>query len=83
MPAATRRFPAPWTIDEMPACFVVRDREGQAMAYVYYEEEAGRRMAMRRLTRDEAFLLAVNYRVTARFSQPGGQNCIGVARSED
>ncbi len=26
----------------MPACFVVRDREGQALAYVYFEEETDR-----------------------------------------
>jgi len=34
MPA--RRFPPPWSIEELnDACFVVRDRDGQQLAYVY------------------------------------------------
>jgi hypothetical protein len=37
MPA--RRFPPPWTTEETDACFIVRDRSGQALAYVYFEEE--------------------------------------------
>jgi hypothetical protein len=32
----------------------------QALAYVYYETEAGRRSSAELLTRDEAFLIAVN-----------------------
>jgi hypothetical protein len=36
------RFPPPWTIEELnDACFVVRDHDGQQLAYVYYEEEPG------------------------------------------
>jgi hypothetical protein len=40
-----RRFPPPWLIDELEACFVVRDDSGQALAYVYFEDEPGRRFA--------------------------------------
>jgi hypothetical protein len=29
-----RRFPPPWIVDEQDACFVLRDRGGQAWAYV-------------------------------------------------
>jgi hypothetical protein len=29
-----RRFPPPWAV-EQPACFVVRDHNGQQLAYVY------------------------------------------------
>jgi hypothetical protein len=37
-------LPPPWTIDEHnEACFIIRDHNGQALAYVYYEEEPGRR----------------------------------------
>jgi hypothetical protein len=32
----------------------VKDRTGHALAYVYYEEEPGRRAAARLMTRDEA-----------------------------
>ena len=35
----TRRFPPPWTIEEMDACFVVRDSNGQQLAYVYFEDK--------------------------------------------
>jgi hypothetical protein len=46
-PAAHRaRFPPPLTIDEAnDACFIVRDNTGQALAYIYFEEEPGRRSA--------------------------------------
>ena len=30
-----RRFPPPWTVEERPACFVVRDGNGQALSYVF------------------------------------------------
>jgi hypothetical protein len=35
----TRRFPPPWSIDELEACFVVTDSAGQKLSYIYYEEE--------------------------------------------
>jgi hypothetical protein len=42
MPA--RRFPPPWTVEEYnDACFIVRDHNGQQLAYVYFEDEPGRR----------------------------------------
>jgi len=56
-----RRFPPPWSIDESDACFIVKDHGGQKLAYFYFESEAGRRSAAKLLTRDEAFLLAVNF----------------------
>jgi len=43
MPNTSRRFPSPWSIDELEACFVVIDSAGQKLAYVYFEEEPGRR----------------------------------------
>ena len=43
----------PWLVDEQEACFIVRDANGQALAYVYFEEEPGRRAATRLMTRDE------------------------------
>jgi hypothetical protein len=55
-----RRFSKPWKAEETDACFIIRDRNGQALAYVYYEEEPGRRSAANLLTRDEARRIAVN-----------------------
>jgi hypothetical protein len=38
----SRRFPAPWSAELTPICFIVRDADGQQIAYVYYESEPGR-----------------------------------------
>ena len=32
----TRRFPPPWVIEDHNACFIVKDANGFAVAYVYY-----------------------------------------------
>ena len=53
-----RRFPPPWSIEESAACFIVRDGNRQALAYVYYENEPGRRSTAKLLTRDEARRIA-------------------------
>ena len=42
------------------AAFVVTDGDGQKLAYVYYEEESGRRSAAKLLTKDEARRIAAN-----------------------
>jgi hypothetical protein len=58
---ATRRFPPPWSVEELDACFVVKDHAGQKLAYVYFEEEAGRRSSAKLLTKDEARRIAANF----------------------
>jgi hypothetical protein len=55
-----RRFPPPWTAEETEACFIVKDRHGQALACVYFEDEPGRRTAAGLLTREEARRIAAN-----------------------
>jgi hypothetical protein len=55
-----RRFPPPWSVEETDACFIVRDANRQALAYVYLEDEPRRRAAAKLLTRDEARPIAVN-----------------------
>jgi hypothetical protein len=57
-PLAAFRRPGPLT--KTDACFIVRDANGQALAYVYYEPEPGRRTAANLLTRDEARRVAAN-----------------------
>jgi hypothetical protein len=69
--SAPRRFPPPWTAEETEACFIVRDLNGQALAYVYFEEDPGRRTAADLLTRDEARRIAANIAKIPKFRQGG------------
>jgi hypothetical protein len=47
-----RRFPPPWSIEEHnDACFIVKDRRGQALACVYFENEPGLQRNMKLFTR--------------------------------
>jgi hypothetical protein len=43
-------FPPPWSVEEQDAFFVVRDHNGQQLAYVCFEDEPGRRSAAKLLT---------------------------------
>ena len=54
------RFPPPWSIEELPGCIIVWDRDGQALTYVYFEDEPRRRALAHLLTRDEARQIAAN-----------------------
>ena len=50
-----RRFPPPWSVDDPDPqlerqCFIIRDHKGQALAYVYCEDEPRRRSAAHLLT---------------------------------
>ena len=51
--------PLLWDIDDNGACFIVRDHNGQALAYVYFEEP-GKRAAANLPARDEARRIALN-----------------------
>jgi hypothetical protein len=55
-----RRFTPPWTVEDIGACFVVKDSNGQKLAAVHWEEEPARRSTAKLLTRDEARRIAAN-----------------------
>jgi hypothetical protein len=65
----SRRFPPPWTAEETKVCFIVRDHNELALAYVYFEDEPGRRAAAKLLTRDEARRIAANIAKLPRYRQ--------------
>jgi hypothetical protein len=53
-------LPAALIAEVTPNCFIVRDANGQALSYVYYENEPGRRSAAKLLSKDEARRIAAN-----------------------
>jgi K+/H+ antiporter YhaU regulatory subunit KhtT len=55
-----RRFPSPWHADKMPGGYVVRDANGQAIAYVYSRDNDDEARQAKVLTKDEARRIAVN-----------------------
>jgi hypothetical protein len=57
---AERRFPPPWSVEDIGAAFVVKDNGPQKLTYVYYEEEPGRRLTAKMLNRGEARRFAAN-----------------------
>jgi hypothetical protein len=54
-----RRFPAPWTAEQIPGGYKV-DATGQALAYVYTRETKAQADTAKVLTMDEARRVAVN-----------------------
>jgi hypothetical protein len=56
-PAASRR---PWPADPMPGGYVVRDANGQALAYLYFREKDVEARQAKVLTKDEARRIAVD-----------------------
>src|SRR5580700_11921661 len=56
----TRRLPAPWRTEKIPRGFVVRDANGQALAYVYSRASETDAMQAKVLTDDEARRIAAN-----------------------
>ena len=58
---AERRFAPPWTVEELEACFVVKDSAGQKLAYVYFEEEPGRRSSAKLLSKHQAWGISATF----------------------
>jgi len=56
----SRRFPPPWRADKIPGGYVVRDANGQAIAYIYSRENEAEARQAKVLTKDEARRIAVN-----------------------
>ncbi len=55
-----RRFPPPWTIEELEAGFKVVDSNGQTLAYIYGHADVRDAQVAKALTLDEAGRIASN-----------------------
>jgi hypothetical protein len=53
-------FAPPWSVEELDGCIIVWDRDGQALTYVYFEDDPRRRSVAKLLARDQAREIAAN-----------------------
>ena len=56
----TRRFPPPWTVEQIPGGYKVKDANGRFLAYVYARETRAEADMANVLTMDEARRIASN-----------------------
>jgi putative heme degradation protein len=54
------RSPPSRSIEELHGCIIVWDQDGQALAYVYYEDNPVKRAVAKLLTREKARQVAAN-----------------------
>jgi len=59
IPLPARRFPPPWTVEDVGGCFAVKASNGRPLIFIYYGEGVGRRSLARLLTRDAARRIAM------------------------
>jgi len=57
---SARRFPPPWSVEQIPGGFKVVDASGQSLVYVYARETPEQASIAKVLTIDEARRIAVN-----------------------
>ena len=57
---AARRFPPPWSIEDIGGCFVVKASNDRPLVFIYYWDGFGRRSLAKLLTRDTARRIAAN-----------------------
>jgi hypothetical protein len=53
-----RRFPPPWTVEDIGDCFVVKASNDRPLVFIYYGEGVAHRSLARLLTRDAARRIA-------------------------
>ncbi len=56
----SRRFPAPWQVEQIPGGYKVLDANGQSLAYIYARDRKADADIAHVLTTDEARRIAVN-----------------------
>ena len=64
---STRRFPPPWTVEQIPGGYKVKDANGQSLAYVYGRETRANADIAHVLTMEEARRIASNIAKLPKF----------------
>jgi hypothetical protein len=59
MATTRRRYPPPWRIEERRELYIVVDAMGKPLAYVYFEDHPQRQMITVRISKDDAWQLAL------------------------
>jgi hypothetical protein len=54
----SRRFPPPWSVEDIGGSFVVRASNDRPVVFIYYRENVGRRSLTKLLTRNAARKIA-------------------------
>ncbi len=57
----SRRFPAPWSVEQIPGGYKVIDASGQALAYICARDTKAQADIAHVLTTDEARRIVVNF----------------------
>jgi len=55
----SERYPAPWAVEDIGGCFVVKASNDRPLVFIYYGEGVARRSFARLLTRNAARRIAV------------------------
>lgn len=55
-----RRFPPPWSVEEIGGSFVVKASNERPIVFIYYRDSVGRRSLARLLSRDAARWIAAS-----------------------
>jgi hypothetical protein len=55
-----RRFPPPWSVEDIGGCFAVKASNGRPLVFIYYRDDSARRSLARLLTRNAARRIATN-----------------------
>ena len=67
----SRRFPAPWTVEQVAGGYKVMDASGQALAYIYARDTKAQADIAKVLTFDEARRIALNVAKLPRLLRSG------------
>jgi hypothetical protein len=60
MAESQRRFPTPWRADKIAGGYVVRDANGQSLAYIYSRDNEAEARQAKVLTKDEPRRIVIN-----------------------